>query len=441
MDKARIVIVGAAGRDFHNFNMMFRDNPDFEVVAFTAAQIPGIDDRIYPAGLAGDLYPAGVPILPEEELESIIAERDVDSVLLSYSDLSHEEVMHLASRANAAGADFWFVSGRSTMIVSDKPVISVCAVRTGCGKSQTSRKVAALLSEKGLKVGIVRHPMPYGDLILQRVQRFASVDDFKKHSCTIEEIEEYEHYVDRGMVVYAGVDYEAVIALAESENDVIVWDGGNNDTPFVAPNLSLVVLDPLRPGHEMKYFPGEINLRSADVLVVNKVDSATQGDLDDVLLNVALANPLAPVILADSRISVDDPVAVEGKRVLVVEDGPTLTHGGMSYGAGTVAASKFKAAKIIDPRPFATGSLAEAFKKYPHMGDILPALGYYEKQLTELEESINQADCDTVLFGTPIDLRRYLRLEKPAVRVTYELDERPGQTTLSELLEPFTAQS
>lgn len=437
MNKARVLIVGAAGRDFHNYNMMFRDNPDVEVVAFTAAQIPRIDGRTYPRVLAGELYPDGIPIIPESDLEKIIAEKRVDSVVFSYSDVSHEDVMHLACRSSAVGADFWLVSGQSTTIVCDRPVVSVCAVRTGCGKSQTSRKVAAILRGRGFRVGIVRHPMPYGDLTLQRVQRFASVEDFRKHRCTIEEIEEYEHYVDLGMVVYAGVDYEQVIGLAESENDVIIWDGGNNDTPFVRSDLHLVVLDPLRAGHELKYYPGEVNLRMADVLVVNKVESARGEDLDQVLCNARGANPSAPVVLAASVVSVDSPEAVKGKRVLVVEDGPTVTHGGMSYGAGTVAAEKFGALAIIDPRPYATGSIAQAYARYVHMGDILPALGYYEQQLREMEQTINNSDCETVVFGTPIDLRRYLHLDKPAVRVSYALEELPGQLTLEEILRRF----
>lgn len=432
--RARILILGAAGRDFHNFNTIFRGNPDFHVVAFTAAQIPRIAGRIYPAELAGDGYPDGIPILPEDRLEEIIEEKQVDSVVFSYSDVSHEHVMHLACRASARGADFWLVSAYSTMLKATKPVVSVCAVRTGCGKSQTSRKAARLLRDKGLKVAVIRHPMPYGDLALQRAQRFGSLEDLTTHQCTIEEREEYEQYIELGITVFAGVDYRDVLTIAEEESDVIIWDGGNNDTPFFFPDLNIVVADPLRPGHELSYFPGEVNLRAADVVVLNKVDSATPADVAEVLANVAAAAPRAVVIQAASEIIVDDPGGVKGKRVLVVEDGPTLTHGGMAYGAGYVAARQFGAKEIIDPRPYAFGSIADAFAQYPHIDSVLPALGYFDEQLAALSDTINRADCDAVIIGTPVDLTRFLEMKHPTVRVSYRLSELPGQPTLEEVL-------
>jgi predicted GTPase len=435
----RVLVLGAAGRDFHNFNMVYRDNPDFSVVAFTATQIPKIDGRIYPAELAGKLYPDGIPILPEKELEEIVRTRKVDCVVFAYSDVSHETVMHLASRAGAAGADFRLLGSAATQLRSARPVISVCAARTGCGKSQTSRKLSSILRARGVPVAAIRHPMPYGDLVRQRVQRFATYQDLRDHNCTIEEVEEYEQYIERGMVIFAGVDYGEILRQAEAESQVIIWDGGNNDTPFVKPDLQIAVLDPLRPGHELLYFPGEVNLRAADVIVVNKVNNASPEALAQVMKNVGEANPRARTIQADSVIRVDDPGLVAGKRVLVVEDGPTLTHGGMAYGAGYVAAQMYGAAAIVDPRPFVTGPIARAYEAYPHMGRILPALGYYPEQLKALEETIDRADCDAVIIGTPVDLRRYVALRKPAVRVTYELAERADQPTLEGLIDELLA--
>ena len=435
----KVLILGAAGRDFHNFNMAYRDNPGVCVVAFTAAQIPRIDGRLYPAELAGRLYPDGIPIWPEDQMEEIIRKYAVDRVVFAYSDVSHDYVMHLASRAGAVGADFCLLGGASTEIVADRPVISVCAARTGCGKSQTSRKLATLLGEAGVAVAVVRHPMPYGDLLKQRVQCFATYEDLRRHDCTIEEIEEYEQYVERGMSIYAGVDYEEIVRQASANADVIVWDGGNNDTPFVRSDLRFTVVDPLRPGHELKYYPGEVNLRAADVIIVNKVGSASPENVESVVANLKAANPGARRVLANSVVSVDDPGKVQGSRVLVVEDGPTLTHGGMAYGAGSVAARQFGAKEIVDPRPFAAGPIAAAFEKYPHMGPILPALGYYQEQLDALAQTIDRCDCDVVIIGTPVDLRRYLKLNKPAVRVTYDLVEREGEIPLKEILDEFLA--
>ncbi len=435
--KQKVLILGAAGRDFHNFNTFFRDNPNYEVVAFTATQIPKIDGRRYPAVLAGSLYPDGIPILLEEKMEEIIKQHGVDVVVFAYSDVTHEHVMHMASRAVATGADYWLMGGKKTMVKSTKPIISVCAARTGCGKSQTSRKITSLLMAAGKKVVAVRHPMPYGDLAKQAVQRFAHVDDLVKHKCTIEEMEEYEQYIERGMVVYAGVDYEAILREAEKEADVIIWDGGNNDIPFFKPDLAITVLDPLRPGHEMAYHPGESNLRLGDVLVINKVDSATPEAVETVLASVKAANPTARVILADSIVELDNPELVKGKRVLVVEDGPTLTHGGMDIGAGYVAAQRMGAAEIVQPRPYVVGPIAAAYKQYPHMGAILPALGYYPEQLEALETSINAVPCDAVIIGTPIDLRRFLKLKVPGTRVTYSLAERPGQLQLKQVIAEF----
>jgi predicted GTPase len=440
MRAQKVLILGAAGRDFHNFNMVFRDNPDYEVVAFTATQIPRISGRVYPAELAGALYSDGIPILPEADLECIVAERDVDVVVFAYSDVSHEQVMHLASRSLAAGAEFRLLGDRQTYIDAPLPVIAVCAARTGCGKSQTSRKIASLLGKRKLRASAIRHPMPYGDLNAQRVQRFATYDDLVRHKCTIEEIEEYEQYIERGMAIYAGVDYQAIVDEAAGESDVIIWDGGNNDVPFVRPDLHVCVLDPLRPGHELKYYPGEVNLRAADLVVINKVDQATPEDLARVVDNVKGANPSACIIEAESRITLSDPRKIKGRRVLVVEDGPTLTHGGMAYGAGFVAAKRLGAKEIIDPRPFAEGPILDAYKAYPHMGSILPALGYYPEQLDALEATIRRVDADAVIVGTPVDLRRYVRIDQPAVRVTYELEERPGQVTLEQVLDRFLDQ-
>jgi predicted GTPase len=440
MAKKRVLILGAAGRDFHNFNTVYRNNPDFEVVAFTATQIPDIDDRKYPAQLAGPGYPDGIQILPESELEDIIRDRSVDVCVMAYSDLSDNTVMALASRCNAAGADFTMIGVRSTMIPSSKPVIAVTAVRTGCGKSQTTRRVAEILKAAGRKVVVVRHPMPYGDLVAQKVQRFASIEDLKKHKCTIEEMEEYEPHIARGMVVYAGVDYEAILREAEKEADIVLWDGGNNDTSFFRPNLTITVVDPHRPGDEITYYPGQTNLRLADVVVINKIDSAYPEDVNEVRENVRATNPRARVIEAASPVSVSDPSLIQGKRVLVVEDGPTLTHGDMEYGAGYVAAERFGADEFVDPREFAVGSIAETFEKYYADREealVLPAMGYGDAQMKDLEETIRACDCDTVIIATPIDLGRVIRIEKPSVRVTYDLQE-IGKPDVADVLKPFT---
>ena len=436
MEKKRVLILGAAGRDFHNFNVFFRNNPNYEVVAFTATQIPDIEGRVYPAELAGELYPNGIPILAEDDMEKIIKEKKVDVVVFAYSDVPHEHVMHLASRAHAAGADFWLLGPDSTMIKSSKPVIAVTAVRTGSGKSQTSRKVFRLLREMGLKVVSIRHPMPYGDLVKQKVQRFASYEDLDKYECTIEEREEYEPYIDMGGVVYAGVDYEAILREAEKEADVIIWDGGNNDFPFYKPDLWIVVADPHRPGHEMKYHPGETNFRAADVIIINKMDTANRDDIQEIFDSIEKANPDAIVIEAASPLFVDHPELIKGKRVLVVEDGPTLTHGEMRYGAGYVAAKRYGAKEIVDPRPYAVGSIVDTYKKYTHLHLILPAMGYGKKQMKELEETINNADVDVVVSGTPIDLNRVVKVNKPIVRVRYELDE-IGKPDLKDVLSDF----
>ncbi len=428
------MIAGAAGRDFHNFNLLFRGRPEFEVVGFTATQIPNIDGRVYPPQLAGDLYPHGVPIRPEADLEEIVRSERVDEVLFSYSDVTHDHVLHVASRALAAGADFRLASPSSTQLPSTKPVVAVCAVRTGAGKSQTTRRVASLLREAGKRVAVLRHPMPYGDLTRQAVQRFARYEDLDAADCTIEEREEYEPHLAEGNLVFAGVDYAAILAAAEAEADVILWDGGNNDTPFIAPTLLVVVVDPHRPGHELRYHPGETNLRLADVCVVNKVDSAPQEGIDAVLDSIRIHNPRARVILAASPFHVEgDAGEIAGKRVLAVEDGPTLTHGEMTYGAAVLAAKANGAASLVDPRPFAVGSIAETFAAYPHVGALLPAMGYGPKQTEELRETIARSDADLVLIGTPIDLRRIVELDKPALRVTYRLQE-VGEPTLADLL-------
>jgi len=423
MRKTRVIIMGAAGRDFHNFNVYFRNNDAYEVVAFTATQIPGIEGRLYPPELAGDRYPKGIPIYPEEELPELVRKFDVDQVVFAYSDVSHEYVMHKASIALASGADFRLMGPKSTMLKAEVPVIAVCAVRTGCGKSQTSRRVAKILRGMGLRVVVIRHPMPYGDLRKQVCQRFATFDDLDKYECTIEEREEYEPHIRNGIIVYAGVDYEKILREAEKEADVIIWDGGNNDIPFYKPDLHIVVADPHRPGHEIRYHPGETNLRMADVVVINKVKTAAPENLEAVKRNIREVNPNATVIEAASPITVDNPELVKEKRVLVVEDGPTLTHGNMPYGAGVIASRKLGAREIVDPRPYAVGSIAEAFKKYSHLENVLPALGYGKEQIEELEKVVNSVPCDVVVIGTPIDLRRVLRLNKPAVRVTYELEE------------------
>jgi predicted GTPase len=436
MTKKRVLIMGAAGRDFHNFNTCYRDNPDYEVVAFTATQIPNIEGRCYPPALSGKLYPDGIPILTEDDLTETIRKEKVDTVVFSYSDVSHEYVMQKGSQVMAAGANFMFLSPVHTQIKAKVPVIAVCAIRTGCGKSQTSRKLVSLLKERGKKVVAIRHPMPYGDLAEQAVQRFASYEDLDRHNCTIEEREEYEPYIDKGLVVYSGVDYEAIVRRAEKEADVLIWDGGNNDTSFVAPDIEITVLDPLRPGHERSYHPGETNFLTADVLVINKYMQASSEQLDIVFENIRKFNPTAKVIKGASRIDVDDPDAVEGKRVLVIEDGPTLTHGGMSYGAGMVAADEFGAAEIVDPRPYAVGSIKEAYTKYPHLRKLIPALGYYEDQLKDLEETIKATPCDLVLIGSPIDIRRVIEVDKPSMRVGYELEE-IGKPDLDSVLDEF----
>jgi len=436
MTAKRVLIMGAAGRDFHNFNTFFKDNPEYEVVAFTATQIPNIHGRIYPSVLAGKMYPDGIEILPEEDLSKIIKEKDVDLVVFSYSDVEHKYVMEKGSQVLAAGANYMLLSPTKTQIKAKVPVISVCAVRTGCGKSQTSRKIVSLLIESGKKVVAIRHPMPYGDLAKQAVQRFASYQDLDDHNCTIEEREEYEPYIDKGLVVYAGVDYEAITRQAEKEADIIIWDGGNNDMPFLKSDLEITVLDPLRAGHERSYFPGETNFLTADVLVINKYQQASAEQLNTLLDNIKKFNPDAKVIKGDSKILVDDPKKVKGKKVLVVEDGPTLTHGGMSFGAGMVAADEFDAQEIVDPRPYAVGSIKDAYTKYPNLGKLIPALGYYDDQLVDLEKSIAATPCDLVLIGSPIDIRRVINLDKPAMRVYYELEEM-GEPTLKSVLKDF----
>jgi len=431
MTRTRVLIMGAAGRDFHNFNTVYRRDKRYEVVAFTATQIPNIAGRKYPALLAGKLYPRGIPIYPEAELTRLIEKLKVDEVVFSYSDVSFNYVMGKASLAMAHGADFKVLGARKTMIASKKPVIAVVAVRTGSGKSQTSRKVCGYLRGLGLRVVAVRHPMPYGDLVKQKVQRYGSIEDLVKFKCTVEEMEEYEPHIVEGTIIYAGVDYEAILRQAEKEADVIVWDGGNNDMSFYKPDLTITVVDPHRPGHELTYYPGETNVRLADVIVVNKVDSATQENIRTVLKNIQSVNPKAVVIQAASPIAVDNPDLIRGKRVLVVEDGPTLTHGEMKYGAGTIAARTFGAREVIDPRPYAVKSIAETFAKYPDTGVLLPAMGYGDGQMKDLEATINQVPCDTVIIGTPIDLRRVINITTPSVRVKYSLAE----TTTPDLAE------
>jgi len=433
MSKTRVLIMGAAGRDFHNFNVYFRDNEDYKVVAFTATQIPNIEGRVYPAELAGKLYPKGIQIYPESDLVKLIRELKVDQVIFAYSDVSHETVMHKASIALAAGADFRLMGGNATMVKSSQPVVAVCAVRTGAGKSQTTRRVVRILRDMGHKVVSIRHPMPYGDLVKQAVQRFADYGDLDKYECTIEEREEYEPHIDLGAIIYAGVDYERILREAEKEADVIIWDGGNNDLPFYKPDLHIVVDDPHRPGHDMTYHPGEANLRSADVVVINKIDTADLGNIATVRRNIRAANPKAIVIEAASPIFIEDPNAIVGKDVLVIEDGPTLTHGEMAYGAGVVAAQRFGAASIIDPRPYAVGTIAETYKKYPRTGAVLPAMGYGGQQVADLAETINNTPCDLVIIATPIDLRRVIEIHRPTQRVRYELQE-IGQPNLVDVL-------
>lgn len=434
MKKSRVLIMGAAGRDFHNFNVYFRDNPAYEVVAYTATQIPNIEGRTYPPELTGKLYPAGIPIYPESEINSLIRELDVDQVVFAYSDVSHEYVMHKASQVLAVGADFRLMGTKETMLKAKVPVVSVCAVRTGSGKSQTSRRTSDILRQMGKKLVIVRHPMPYGDLVRQACQRFASYEDLDKQDCTIEEREEYEPHLDRGTIVYAGVDYERILHQAEQEAEVILWDGGNNDLPFYVPDLHIVVTDPLRAGHELRYHPGEANLRMADVVVINKIDTADPDKVAMVRRNISALNPEATIVDAASPIFVDDPQAIKGSNVLIIEDGPTLTHGEMAYGAGFVAARRFGAAEIVDPRPYAVGSIAETFRKYPNTGPILPAMGYGARQIHELEETINATPCDLVIVATPIDLRRVVKINRPSQRVRYELQE-IGRPTLQDVLE------
>jgi len=432
----KVIIMGAAGRDFHNFNVFFRDNPHYRVVAFTATQIPDIEDRKYPAELAGKLYPKGIPIYAEEELPFLIQKHRVKEVIFAYSDVSHEYVMHRASIAHAAGASFCLLGPSETMLKSRKPVISICAVRTGSGKSQTSRKIAVLLKKKGRKVAVIRHPMPYGDLVKQKVQRFATYEDLDRYECTIEEREEYEPHLDNGIIVYAGVDYQAILRQAEKEADIILWDGGNNDFPFYVPDLEIVVVDPHRAGHELLYHPGETNFRRADVIVINKMDTASPDQVKAIQKNIKAFNPKARIVRANSRIKVEDGKAIAGKRVLVIEDGPTLTHGGMTYGAGIVAARQYQAAEIIDPRPWAVGSIKETFRKYGHLDRVLPAMGYGEKQIRELARTINQVDCDLVVSATPIDLRRVISPKKRILRVRYELEE-IGSPTLKDILKDY----
>jgi len=437
MKAKKILILGAAGRDFHNFNVVFRGNSEYNVVGFTATQIPGIANRRYPTDLAGPLYPAGIPIFDEKDLERLIAEHEVDAVVFSYSDVSHDYVMHLASRAVAAGADFWLLGSERTQLKATVPVVSVCAVRTGCGKSPIGRLVTSELRRDGWKPVVVRHPMPYGDLAAQAVQRFATLDDLDRQQCTIEEREEYEPHLREGTVVYAGVDYGRILRQAEQEADIILWDGGNNDTPFYASDLEIVVADPLRPGHELAYYPGEVNLRRADVVVINKVDTASPHDVDTVRKNVRASNPKASIVETACRVAVSEPELVKGRSVLVVEDGPTLTHGEMPYGAGVVAARQCGAAELVDPRPYAVGSIRGTFERYPHLTSLLPAMGYSAIQRHELEETINRVPCDLVLVATPIDLGHLVKMNKPSLRVTYEVEDltHPG---LAEVLAHFT---
>jgi len=433
--RRRVLIMGAAGRDFHNFNVTYRDDPQVVVVAFTATQIPFINDRTYPASLAGERYPAGIPIHDESMLTQLIMEQAIDDVIFSYSDISHANVMHRASQVLAAGANFVLLGPDATMLTSTVPVVSVCAVRTGAGKSQTTRAIANTLKEAGKRVVAVRHPMPYGNLEAQRVQRYATIEDLDRHDTTIEEREEYEPHITSGTIIYAGVDYGQILEQAQAECDVLLWDGGNNDLPFYKPDINIVVADPLRAGHETSYYPGEVNLRMADVIVVNKMDSASTEQVNALMETIRQTNPGATVITANSRVSVDDPDAIKGKRVLVVEDGPTLTHGEMKFGAGVVAARAHGASEIVDPRPWATGTIAETFLKYD-VGPVLPAMGYSQGQLAEMEEIIEAADVDVVVIGTPIDLRAVIEIRKPAIRVRYDLEVLPGSPSLLDVLKP-----
>ncbi len=433
MARKNVLIMGAAGRDFHNFNVFYRDNKDYNVVAFTATQIPDIDGRVYPKQLAGKIYPKGIKIYEEKELEKLIKKLKVDEVVFSYSDVQFEYVMTKASIVNALGISFRLLGADETQIKSTKPVISVLAVRTGCGKSQTSRKIVEVLTAAGMKVVAIRHPMPYGDLVKQKVQRFATYADLKKHKCTIEEIEEYEPHIERGGVIYAGIDYEAILREAEKEADVILWDGGNNDFSFYKSDVTFTVVDPHRPGHEMYYYPGNTSLRMADAVIINKIDSADSEDILDVIDNVRKVNPNATIIEGASPVTVDKPNLIRGKRVLVVEDGPTLTHGEMQYGAGTVAAQKLGAKEIVDPRPYTVKSITATFQKYPNIGVLLPAMGYGKAQMKDLETTINRTKCDSVVIGTPIDLGRYIKINKPHTRVKYDLQE-IGEVTVETVL-------
>ncbi len=432
----KTIIMGAAGRDFHNFNIYFRDNSEYKVVTFTATQIPDIEGRKYPSELAGKLYPEGIPIYSEDELTSLIKQYDITDVFFSYSDVPYDYLMHKASLVQAAGANFSLLGPRESMIKSKLPLISVCAVRTGCGKSQTSRKIALMLKEKGKKVVVIRHPMPYGNLVKQKVQRFAVYEDMIKQDCTIEEMEEYEPHIRNDIIVYAGVDYEAILKQAEQEADIILWDGGNNDFPFYLPDLEIVVMDPHRPGHELRYYPGEINFLRAQVLIINKMDTAEQEKVSQVLDNIKNYNPQATVIKANSAISVAGGNEIANKNVLVIEDGPTLTHGEMPYGAGVIAANQYGAAKIIDPRPFAQGSIKSTFQKYTHLDRVLPAMGYGKEQISELEQTIEKAECDLIVSGTPIDISKLIQTDKKILRVKYDLEE-IGSPNLEEVLKDF----
>ncbi len=433
MQKRSVVIMGAAGRDFHNFNCVFRDDANVRVAAFTATQIPDIAGRRYPSDLAGKLYPGGIPIIPESDLEELFKKQKIDEAVFSYSDVSHQHVMEQASRVVTLGADFRLLGARPTMIKARVPVVAVCAVRTGSGKSQTTRRVARILKDMGRTPVVIRHPMPYGDLSAQKVQRFATLDDMKRHKCTIEEMEEYEPHIDQGFVVYAGVDYAAILAEAEKEADVVLWDGGNNDIPFYVPDVHITVVDPHRPGHELTYFPGRVNLAMADVIVINKIDTATPEGINKVRASIRAVNPRAEVVDAASPIFVDNADAIRGKRVLVVEDGPTLTHGEMTYGSGMVAAEKFGAAEVVNPRPFVTGKIKRTFERYPNIGPLLPALGYGDEQVHDLEETIRRVPCDLVIVATPVDLTRIIAIDKPMLRVRYELQEL-GNPNLTDIL-------
>jgi len=434
VSRRRVLILGAAGRDFHNFNVIFRDNPDFEVVAFTATQIPKIDGRRYPASLSGKHYPEGIAIHPEAELERLIKDLKVDEAVFSYSDVNYQHIGHMSARVNTAGADFRLLGTRDTMLPATVPVVAITAVRTGCGKSQTTRSVAKALQAAGKRVVAVRHPMPYGDLAKQGVQRFGELEDMVRHDCTFEEREEYETHINEGIVVYAGVDYGAILEQASKECDVVIWDGGNNDWPFYKPDVWITVADPLRPGHESRYYPGEVNFRAADVILINKATYADKKDVEAVAAAAAELNPTAKVIRAGSAVQVEDPAAVKGKRVLCIEDGPTLTHGEMTFGAAQVAAETFGAAEVVDPRPHAVRSIKDTLTKYSHVGKLLPAMGYFPEQIKDLEDSINATDCDVVLVGTPFDLAAHLKIDKPALRVSYALEALPGEESLNDIV-------